>query len=201
MISVHNWTKENDRSSYGKIIVNNWGNCRFENLASSALRGWNMSMLRRERWTEAKRDLNDNEQNTRLHFASTPEDRSAYLNNQPVHVLISHAWEKMNTFDLFIPSFSSFSAAWGFTSRPRSDKPLKHSGSCGKTVLECLHEIKCVNLALGMCEPQNESRSLSIYGPLSIWFNNPVQYKVTFVNVMAWIMHALSNFIWASRCV
>lgn len=52
-------------------------------LASSALQGQNRGMWRGEMWTEEKPDLDDNEQNTRLHFAPTPEDRWAYLNNQP----------------------------------------------------------------------------------------------------------------------
>lgn len=154
-----------DRSSNGRIIENNWANCRFEKLASSALRGWNMSMWRGERWTEKKADLNDNEQNTGLHFVSTPEDRAAYLNNQPVHVSTSHAWEKMSTIDRCI-LLQIFSCLRVYI-LSGSEKPLKRYV---QTVLETLHKIKCVNLTL-LCVSLRMTATESICGTLSMWFN------------------------------
>lgn len=166
MISVHNWTKGSDRSIDGGIIENNWGNCRFENLASSALRGRNMSMWREERWTEEKPDLNDNEQNTRLYFASTPEDRSAYLNNQPRTCLNvtcmgedEHLWSLHPELQQLFTSLRAYILApvW---KRPSSTEEVY---LCGATVLESLHIIKCVNSALGMCEAENESESVCVH--------------------------------------
>lgn len=165
MISAHNWTKGNDRSSNGRIIENNWANCGFEKLASSALRGRNMSMWRGERWTEEKPDLNDNEQNTRLHFASAPEDRSAYLNNQPVHVSMSHVWEKMSTFDLCIISLSSFSLAWGPYNPgpgPKSLLSTEEATSVVKTAWSL-----CWRLNVRIWHWTSENKRVSIYRALS----------------------------------
>lgn len=144
LLSINKWflltieLRGNDRSSDGEIIENNWANCGFEKLASSALRGRNTSMWREERWTEEKPDLNDNKQNPpRLHFSSTLEDRSAYLNNQPLHVSMSHAWRKMSTFDLCILSFSSYSPAWGLRSWSRSKKDPQAQRKCTWMVQLC----------------------------------------------------------------
>lgn len=174
MISVHNWTEGNDRSSDGRIIENNWANCGFEKLASSALRGRNMSMWREERWTEEKPDLNDNEQNTRLHFASTPEESSAYLNNQLVHVSMSHAWERMSTFWSLHPQPQQlFSSLRGSHPGP-SLKSLSSTEEVylfRATVLESLHVIICVKSALGMCESESDREIVHTWSTFTCRFD------------------------------
>lgn len=70
----------------------------------------------------------------------------------------------------------------------KSPSSTEEAYLCGATVLESLHIIKCVNLALGMCEPENERESVCPYVERfykSIWFNESesVQHQVRFVNV------------------
>lgn len=150
MISVHNWTKGNDRSSDGRIIENNWANCGFEKLASSALWGWNLSMWRGERWTEEKPDLNDNEQNTHLHFAPPRGiDLLIWIISLYMSLCYMHGRR-------WAPLISASSPS-EVTDQPEGLHPVPGLKSlskreegylCGKSVLESVH--KCVNVALGM---------------------------------------------------
>lgn len=162
MISAHNWTKGNDRSSDGGIIENNWANCRSEKLASSALRGWNISTWREERWTEEKPDLNDNEQNTRLHFASTPLRMGLLIWIICPYMSQCHMIGRRCTFWSPHPEprqlFTSPRAHPG--PRMKSLSSAEEVYLCAATALESLHLIKCVNSALGMWAWQNAEAHL-----------------------------------------
>lgn len=55
----------------------------------------------------------------------------------------------------------------GLTSWPRSEKvpqaQRKSTSAVHATVLESLHIIKCVNLAPGMCEPENQRKAGCVF--------------------------------------
>lgn len=181
VFSVQNWTKGKDRSSDGGIIENNWANCRFEKLDLSALRGWNMSMWSEKRWTEKKTDLNDNEQNTHLYFAHTPEDLLIWIIGP--YMSQCHVCARRRA--------ALISASWASaaTHQPEGKHPgtALHSPSSTERVHHCaaarmlgsLHGVKHVKLALSLCRCDWDSKSV---GNLMVCPKSDVlaQNKITF---------------------